>query len=96
MPIDREETTEEEIDDFYRKIGRNVKRIRESRGLTQLQLSQILGHRSVSLVSLAEIYHERRHFNLEHLLRISRALDVDICDFFEGISKRVENDSIQK
>ena len=62
------------IDNAYRIIGLNVKKARELRGLTQLELSLAIGHKSVSVVSCAEIYHKRQHFNIEHLLKIAQAL----------------------
>ncbi|BAF70788.1 helix-turn-helix domain-containing protein [Nitratiruptor sp. SB155-2] len=72
----------QEIEDFYKKIGQNVKRIRESKNITQLELSQMIGHKSVTIISLGEIG-EKKHFNLEHLYKISKALNCKICDFFE-------------
>ncbi|TLE03457.1 helix-turn-helix domain-containing protein [Helicobacter japonicus] len=73
------------IDNAYRIIGLNVKKARELRGLTQLELSLAIGHKSVSVVSCAEIYHKRQHFNIEHLLKIAQALEVNIQSFFEGL-----------
>lgn len=51
-----EDIEDSKIDDFYKLIGSNVKKIRNQRGLTQLQLSQALGHKSVGLVSQSELY----------------------------------------
>ena len=51
-----EDIEDSKIDDFYKLIGSNVKKIRNQRGLTQLQLSQALGHKSVGLVSQYELY----------------------------------------
>lgn len=73
------------IDNAYKIIGLNVKKARELRGLTQLELSLAIGHKSVSVVSCAEIYHKRQHFNIEHLLKIAQALEVNIQSFFEGL-----------
>lgn len=78
-------------DDFIEKahkiIGQNVKNAREQAGLTQLQLALELGHKSVGLVSCAEIYHKKQHFNIEHLLKIANALNVSIEIFFKGIDE---------
>ena len=73
------------IDDFYKLIGSNVKKIRNQRGLTQLQLSQALGHKSVGLVSQSELYLKKQHFNIKHLYQIAYILDVPITTFFEDI-----------
>ena len=68
---------------FYKKIGLHVKRIREEKGMSQLKLSQAIGHNSVSVVSCAEICHNNYHFNIEHLSKIAYILEVDICEFFK-------------
>jgi len=77
---DIETLPENYIKSLYENIGRHVKRERERKGLTQLQLSQAIGHKSVSIVSLAEIYHKGQHFNIEHLAKIAYVLDVNVCD----------------
>lgn len=66
------------VEDLYRSIGLNVKRERENKGLSQLQLSQMIGHKSVTIISRAEIYHKGQHFNIEHLAKIAYVLEVDI------------------
>ena len=71
------------VDDYYITIGANVKKIRESRCITQLELSHAMGFRSVGLVSQAELYLKKQHFNIKHLLHISYILECDIRDFFE-------------
>ncbi len=68
------------IEKLYVNIGKKVKKEREKRGITQLQLSQAIGHKSVTIVSCAEILHNGQHFNIEHLAKIAYVLDVDICD----------------
>lgn len=73
------------IENSHKTIGKNVKKIREAKGLTQLELSLAIGHKSVSIVSCAEIYHKKQHFNIEHLLKISKVLEVDIIDFFQDV-----------
>ena len=34
----------------------------------------------------------KKHFNIEHLAKISKVLDVDICKFFQGVDDIVRND----
>lgn len=72
------------IEQLHVKIGKNVKSARESKGLTQLQLSQLIGHNSVTVISRAEIYYKKQHFNIEHLAKIAYVLEIDICTFFQG------------
>ena len=77
-----QELTPEEL---YKIIGQNVAKYRKEKGLSQLDLSLQMGYKSVSVISGAEIYYNGKHFNLEHLLKISQILDVNICDFFEPL-----------
>ena len=71
-----------ESEQFYKLIGKNVAKYRKEKGLSQLELSLAMGYKSVSVVSGAEIYYNRIHFNLEHLLKISQILDIKFCEFF--------------
>ena len=77
---DIESLSEDFIDKLHKTIGQNVKREREKKGLTQLQLSQLIGHSSVTIISRAEIFYKRQHFNIEHLAKIAYILEIDICD----------------
>ncbi|MBK1963843.1 helix-turn-helix domain-containing protein [Campylobacter novaezeelandiae] len=74
-----------EIDDFYKKIAKNVSRIRKEKGLSQLDLSLEIGYKSCSLVGGAEAGYKNIHFNLEHLYKISKVLNVKIEEFFKDI-----------
>ena len=74
-----------QIDQIHITIGKNVKKIRESKGLSQLELALNLGYKSVSVISLGEIYKNKKHFNIIQLAKISKLLDVEIYKFFEGV-----------
>lgn len=76
------EISTNEIDEFYKLIGKNVARIRKNNNISQLELSLKLGYKSVSLVSGAEICYNGVHFNLEHLYKISKILNTNINEFF--------------
>lgn len=80
-----QDITESDIDALHRKIGANVMQIRKEKGLTQLDLALSIGLKSVGLISVAEIYHNKKHFNIEHLYRIATILNVEITDFFKDI-----------
>jgi len=75
--------TDKEVSNLYKNIGKKVKELRESKKMTQLDLSLEMGYKSVSLVSAAELYNDGKHFNIEHLYRISKILDEDIGYFFK-------------
>ena len=72
-----------EVSGLYKNIGRKVKELRESKNMTQLDLSLEMGYKSVSLVSAAELCNDGKHFNIEHLYKISKILDEDIGYFFK-------------
>lgn len=84
-----DELPEETIDNFYKQVGSNVKALRTSKGYTQLQLSQALNHKSVGLVSQAEIYLDKQHFNLEHLYKIAYILECNISDIIKEPATKI-------
>jgi len=73
-----------EMAEKHKMIGRNVAMYRKIKGLSQLELSLSLGHKSVSIVASAERFYKGKHFNIEHLLKISDILNVPISAFFEA------------
>ena len=78
-----ENIEKEEIEILYRLIGKNVKRIREEKGKSQLDLALSIGHSSAGFVGKAEICIHNKHFNIEHLYKISKVLEIDICEFLK-------------
>jgi transcriptional regulator with XRE-family HTH domain len=74
-----------EIDKLHKHIGQNVMVARKKKGLSQLELTLAMGYKSVGLVSQAELYINKKHFNLEHLYKISKALDVSMTELLEGV-----------
>ena len=71
------------LDDFYIKIGQNVKKMRKEKGLSQLELAIMIGQKSTSFYSNCENFKNKEHFNLEHLFLISSVLEIDIEEFFK-------------
>ncbi len=78
-----ENVEKNEIDELYKIIGKNVKRIREEKGKSQLDLALSIGHSSAGFVGKAEICIHNKHFNIEHLYKISKILEVDMCEFIK-------------
>jgi len=68
--------------ELYAIIGKNVAKYRKAKNLSQLELSLQMGYKSVSVISGSEICYGDKHFNLEHLLKITQILEVNLCDFF--------------
>ena len=77
------EFTEEELEYLYKNIGRNVKKIRKTKNITQMQLALAINHNSVGHIAKAELNKYGKHFSIEQLYKISKVLDVDICEFFK-------------
>lgn len=75
--------SDDEILTIYKIIGENVKHYRMQKEMSQLSLSYEMGYKSVSLVSAAELCNDGKHFNIEHLYKISKILDVPITKFFK-------------
>lgn len=71
------------LDDFYKLIGKNVRRIRKEKKISQLELAILIGQKSTSYYSNCENYKNKEHFNLEHLFLISNILKVDLNEFFK-------------
>ena len=78
-------TQDDELEIFYKRIGANIKKKRIEKNLTQMELSELMNFTSVGLVSQAELYLNKQHFNLKHLYLISCILECEIIDFFDGV-----------
>ena len=84
--------SKETIDKIYKKIGENVKRYRGEKGLSQLDLALKMDFKSISLVAQAELYKDKKHFNIEHLVKIAFALGIEIEKLFEGVNEIIQED----
>ena len=76
----------EKMNLIYKQIGENVKKKRNEKNIPQLSLSLAIGHKAVGTISMAEICHNNKHFNIEHLIKIADVLECDICTFFQNIN----------
>jgi len=76
---------DEKMQSIYKRIGLNVKGIRQSKNVSQLALALAIGHKAVGTVSMAELCINNKHFNIEHLVKIAEVLEVDVCDFLIDI-----------
>ncbi len=85
MQLDFKDFTQEELDSFYKLIGNNVKKVRQIKSITQMQLANAIGHNSVGHIAKAELNKYGKHFSIENLYKISKILDVPISTFFEDI-----------
>jgi transcriptional regulator with XRE-family HTH domain len=78
-----DDINETDIDNLHIRIGMNVKKYRELRGITQLQLSLAMNLKSPGLISQNELYLGKQHFNIKHLYQLAYILECNITDFFE-------------
>ncbi|MDD3466605.1 MAG: helix-turn-helix transcriptional regulator [Campylobacterales bacterium] len=83
---------QKDIDSFYKLVGYNVKRLRNLHEVSQLEVSFAMGHKSVSLLSMAELCLDKKRFNLEHLYKLAQIFDCDICEFFKPIEATQSTD----
>ena len=83
MQLDFKDFTEEELESFYKIIGNNVKKVRQNKSVTQMQLANAIGDNSVGHIAKAELNKYGKHFSIENLYKISKILDVPIASFFE-------------
>jgi len=79
--------TNEELEVYSEKIldavSSNVKKYREKRGYSQMQLALEIGMSSGAYLGRAELRKDNYHFNIKHLAKISKVLDVPIASFFK-------------
>jgi len=73
-----------EANDFLNLISANVVKARKEKGYSQLKLATELGYSSASYIGRMEIRKNNEHFNLVHLYKISKVLDIPICEFFRS------------
>jgi transcriptional regulator with XRE-family HTH domain len=71
-----------EVERFHRLVANNIKKIRKEKGVTQLDLALTIGHKSMSTIGKIEAGLENKHYNVEQLYKIAKAMEVDICEFF--------------
>lgn len=70
----------EDADKIRKRIGRRLAELRELRGYTQEDLSNLL---QVSVVNVQENEYGRRNFTIETLVKIANALGVKFSALFE-------------
>lgn len=68
----------EEPEEFYKLISNNVKKLRKKHKFTQLDFSANIGFNSVSFYCDCENNKNGKHFNLIHIVRIAKFLNIDI------------------
>ena len=81
MEIDFSNSSKEEINNFYEVVSNNVKNYRLEKGFSQEKLALDIGIKSIAFYSNCENNKYDKHFNLEHLYKISKSLNVPLEKF---------------
>lgn len=68
---------------IYVIVGRNIQRIRKEKGLTQVQLADLINYNDGTIANIENSSYQT--FSLEFLYIISKKLNVPIVDFFKEI-----------
>ena len=76
----------DEILEFYKKVSQRVRNLRESNGISQLDLALEIGIKSVAFYSNCENNRYGKHFNLEHIYKISKALNIKMSEILKDIN----------
>lgn len=75
-------SSEEEILQFHKKLSAKIREFREQKGISQLDLALDIGIKSVAFYSNCENNRYGKHFNLEHLYKICKSLEISMKDLF--------------
>ena len=73
----------DEIRNFYVQISTNVRKLRESKGMSQLEMALSMDIKSVAFYSNCESCRYDKHFNLEHIYKISKILGIEVNEIFK-------------
>jgi len=78
-------TSDEEISHLHKTISKNIKTHRQTKNISQLELALTIGMKSGAFFGNAENNTKDKHFNIEHIYKISKALNVPMVSLLEDI-----------
>lgn len=78
--MEKEEVLELEAETFLDTISKNIERIREAKGMTKLDVSRELGFLYADHYSRMELRAKGKHFNLKHIYKLSKILNVSVSE----------------
>lgn len=84
MPIEHDFTMSPDEKDFFLKLGERIAILRKDRGLTQVQLADILGYSQQQILSFEK---GRRRVPVSALPGLSKALGVSIEEILDAHKK---------
>ena len=68
---------------IYVIVGKNIKRIRTEKKLTQVQLADLIGYNEGTIANIENSSYQT--FSLEFLYIISKKLNISMCEFFKEL-----------
>ncbi len=68
---------------IYVIVGQNIRRIRKSKNLTQVELADLIQYNEGTIANIENNSYQT--FSLEFVYIISKKLNVPITEFFKGI-----------
>ena len=77
------EQLDKKTNEVHNMISANVVKYRKLKNYSQLQLALDIGLTGNAFIARAEKRTNNAHFNIEHLVKISEVLEVDISEFFK-------------
>jgi transcriptional regulator with XRE-family HTH domain len=78
-------TSNEEIEQLHKTISNNIKKHRVSKNISQLELALTIGMKSGAFFGNAENNTNDKHFNIEHIYKIAKALEVPMESLIDDI-----------
>ena len=77
------ELLNDEIENAYKLISKNIKKIRLEKKITQESMALSMGFTTATFYTNAENNRQGKHFNLEHIIKISKIINVPISSIFD-------------
>jgi putative transcriptional regulator len=74
--------TEEDINLLHKNVSDKVRAFRTKQNMSQLELALTIGLKSAAFFGNAENNTNGKHFNIEHIYKIAKALNLDMKEFF--------------
>ena len=68
---------------IYVIVGKNIKRIRKEKGLTQVQLADLIQYSEGTIANIENDSYQT--FSLEFIYILSKKLNIPIEEFFKGL-----------
>lgn len=68
---------------IYVIVGKNIRRIRKEKGLTQVQLADLIGYNEGTIANIENSSFQT--FSLEFIYVISKTLNIPMAEFFKDI-----------